>query len=156
MRIPWDGAPCAWQKMPPVAKPQSISTIAKWQYPIKTLLEDGAAVSFGSDWPVTTQRPLDCLTIAVTREHALAQDPTPWIPDQRITVDQALSAYTAGPAYQAGDEGVRGTLQKGFQADLVWLDRDIRSIDPSLIPSARVLGTWCLGERVFTDSLAAN
>ncbi len=129
---------------------------AKWQYPIKTLLEDGAAVSFGSDWPVTTQRPLDCLTIAITREHALAQDPTPWIPDQRITVDQALSAYTAGPAYQAGDEGVRGTLRKGFQADLVWLDRDIRSIDPALIPSARVLGTWCLGERVFTDPSAAN
>ena len=129
---------------------------AAWQYPIKSLLADGAAVSFGSDWPVTTQRPLDCLTIAVTREHALAEHPTPWLPDERITIDQALTAYTAGPAYQAGDEGIRGTLQVGYQADLVWLDRNIRSIDPTQIPSARVLGTWCLGTRVFTHTDEAN
>ena len=129
---------------------------ASWQYPIKSLLDDGAAVSFGSDWPVTTQRPLDCLTIAITRTHQLADHPTAWIPDQRITIDQALSAYTAGPAFQAGDEGVRGTLQRGFHADLVWLDKDIRGIDPALIPSARILGTWCLGKRVFTHTDSAN
>ncbi|MEI7697899.1 MAG: amidohydrolase [Actinomycetes bacterium] len=136
--------------------PRLGSERAAWQYPIKSLLDDGAAVSFGSDWPVTTQRPLDCLTIAITREHASAKTPSPWIPDQRITVEQALSAYTAGPAYQAGDEKVRGTLQLGFEADLVWLDRDICAIDPNLIPSARVLGTWCLGTRVFTNTDTEN
>ncbi len=124
---------------------------AQWQYPIKSLLNDGAAISFGSDWPVTSQKPLECMTIAVTREHALSENPTPWIPDERISIDEALTAYTAGPAYQAGDETRRGTLQVGFEADVVWLDSDIRSIAPALIPTARVLGTWCLGKRVFTQ-----
>lgn len=127
---------------------------ASWQYPIRSLLENNSAISFGSDWPVTSLRPLDCLEIAVTRTHQLAEQPKPWIPNERISVDQALSAYTYGTAFQAGAEAHRGRLSVGFDADLVLLDRNIREIGPQEIHTAQILGTWILGTRVFTNEVS--
>lgn len=124
---------------------------ASWQYPINSLLDNNSAISFGSDWPVSTLRPLDCLEIAVTRTHQLAEQPKPWMPDERISVDQALSAYTYGTAFQAGDETHRGQLIVGFDADLVLLDRNIRETDPKEIHKAKIQGTWILGKRIFTS-----
>jgi len=62
-----------------------------------------------------------------------------------------LSAYTYGTAFQAGDETHRGQLIVGFDADLVLLDRNIRETDPQEIHKAKILGTWILGKRIFTN-----
>ena len=116
------------------------------QYPIRSMIDSGATVSFGSDWPVSTYRPLDGIQVAVTRQ-ADASVP-PWQPDQTITVEEALLAYTRDVAFQAGDP-TGGVLQRGYRADLVLLDRDPRRVDPQAISEIGVVGTWCDGRRTW-------
>ena len=113
------------------------------QYMIRTILDTGAPVSFGSDWPVTTQAPLEGLAVAV---HRSMPDGEPWVPEQRITVEEALAAYTSGVAFQAKDPR-GGTLRPGARADLVLLAADPRGTDPKAIAGIAVLGTWCDGVR---------
>lgn len=116
------------------------------QYQIGTVIRSGAQVSFGSDWPVTTYRPLECMQVAVTRQTDRASEP--WMPDERITVDEALTAYTRGIAFQAGRPD-SGELRPGARADLVLLSEDPRAVDPMSIGAITVLGTWRAGERTF-------
>ena len=116
------------------------------QYRIGTMVRSGARVSFGSDWPVTTYKPLECLQVAVTRQTDRAS--TPWMPEERITVDEALEAYTRGIAFQAGRPDA-GELRPGARADLVLLAEDPRAVDPMSIGEIEVLGTWKAGERTF-------
>jgi predicted amidohydrolase YtcJ len=115
------------------------------QYLIRTLLETGARVSFGSDWPVTTHAPLAGIQVAVTRQASASSQP--WMPDERLTVEAALAAYTSGVAHQAGDPR-GGVLRPGARADVVLLDQDPRRVPPMAIEDIRVLGTWCDGHRV--------
>lgn len=117
------------------------------QYMIRTILDSGAHVSFGSDWPVSTFAPLDGIQVAVTRQMTEGEDRDPWMPQECITVEQALTAYTAGVAHQAGD--VRGgVLRVGARSDVVLLARDPRRVPPLEIEHIEVLGTWCDGQRV--------
>ena len=118
------------------------------QYPIGTLLRSGAPVSFGSDWPVSSHRPLDGLATAVTRLNATGEPAGGWLPEERVPIAQAIRAYTAGTAYQAFDDDA-GTIAVGSRADLVVLDRDITAIAGEEIPDARVDQTWLAGELVF-------
>ncbi len=115
------------------------------QYLMRTLLESGAAVSFGSDWPVTTHTPLAGIQVAVTRQASQAD--APWIPAERLTVEQALAAYTSGVARQAGDAR-GGVLRPGARSDVVLLAQDPRRVPPMEIGDIEVLGTWCDGHRV--------
>jgi predicted amidohydrolase YtcJ len=108
------------------------------QYPMGTLLATGAALSTGSDWPVSSHRPLDCLPVAVTGH---------WVPAERVPAAAVLAACTAGTAYQGFEERVRGTLVPGKRADLVALDRDPLATDPAGWPGITVLGTWLCGRR---------
>jgi len=117
------------------------------QYAVRTILATGARVSFGSDWPVSTYAPLACLQVAVTRRITDSDESEALGPDEAVTVDQALEAYTSGVAYQAGDERA-GTLRPGARSDLVLLARDPRRVPPSSIETIEVLGTWCDGHRV--------
>ncbi|WP_405150895.1 amidohydrolase [Sphaerisporangium sp. NBC_01403] len=120
------------------------------QYLIGSLLAAGVRVAFGSDWPVTDHRPLSGLPVAVTRENAEREPAGGWLPGERITLDAALSAYTAAVAYQAFAERERGVLAPGMAADLVWLDGDIRAMDPhDIARRSAVLGTWMAGTRTF-------
>ena len=124
------------------------------QYQMKTMLETGATVSFGSDWPVTTHEPLVGIQVAVTRRmSADPDDPTshdgqPWMPHERLTVEQALSAYTSGVAQQAGHQQ-GGMIRPGGRADLVLLAQDPRAVDPMTIATIEVLRTWNGGHTVF-------
>lgn len=113
------------------------------QYMIRTILDTGAPVSFGSDWPVTTQAPLEGIAVAV---HRSMPEGEPWVPEQRISVEEALAAYTSGVAFQAKDPSA-GTIRPGARADLVLLAGDPRQGDPKAIPGIAVLGTWCDGIR---------
>lgn len=117
------------------------------QYPTASLLAAGARLSFGSDWPVTSHVPLEGVQVAVTRVPLDEPDAPAWVPAERVTVEQALHAYTAGVAYQAGAEPERGTLVPGAVADLVHLSADPRAVDPLRIAATRVLGTWLAGRR---------
>jgi predicted amidohydrolase YtcJ len=117
------------------------------QYPWASLLGSGAAVSMGSDWPVSSERPLEGLAVAVTRQTPDGVPAQGWLPAERLTVDQAVAAYTRGTAYQAGEEGHRGVLAPGYAADLVWLSRDLWETPPLEWPAVEVLGTWVDGAR---------
>jgi predicted amidohydrolase YtcJ len=117
---------------------------------IKSILATGAPVSFGSDWPVTTYAPLAGIQVAVTRQMTEGEFLDPWMPEERISVEQALTGYTAGVAFQAGDERA-GVLRPGARADIVMLGSDPRMVPALEIEAVEVIGTWCDGQRVFGD-----
>ena len=121
---------------------------ATLQYPIATLARLGATVSFGSDWPVSSHRPLDGLAVAVTRLNARGEPVDGWLPEERVSILQAIEAYTAGSAFQAFDDDA-GSLAVGACADVVVLDRDITAIAGSEVAGATVDETWMDGTRVF-------
>ncbi|GAA3805055.1 amidohydrolase [Sphaerisporangium flaviroseum] len=143
-----------WARTDPAMTELTIPRIgagrAARQYLIGSLLRAGAHVAFGSDWPVTDHRPLAGMPVAVTRENAEREPAGGWLPEERIDFDAALSAYTAGVAYQAFAERERGSLSPGKVADLVWLDRDVRQMDPhDIADRSAVRGTWLAGTRTF-------
>jgi predicted amidohydrolase YtcJ len=117
------------------------------QYPFASLVATGAVLSMGSDWPVSSHRPLDGLAVAVTRQTPDGIPAQGWLPHERLAPETALSAYTAGSAYQSFEEGRRGTIAVGARADLVWLARDPLTTPASEWPSVQVLGTWLGGVR---------
>ena len=124
------------------------------QYPMASLLASGALLSFGSDWPVSSYRPLEGLAVAVTRQTRDGVPAGGWVPDERLPVPAALSAYTQGVAYQAFEESSWGTVDVGRRADLVWLDGDPTATDPERWPDLTVRGTWLGGRRTWDPAAA--
>jgi len=114
-------------------------------YAFRTLLQNGTALCFGSDAPVESPNPFLGIHAAVTRRRS---DGTPgpdgWYPPQRLTLQEALSGFTTGPAYAAGLEDRLGRLAPGFFADLIVLDQDPFHLPPEdlhqLQPSATMIG----------------
>lgn len=94
-------------------------------YPFRSLLAAGAVLAFGSDWTVAPLNPLLGIKAAVTRQTLDGHNPEGWIPEQRISLQEALSAYTHGSAFAEFSEEVKGSLSPGKLADIVVLDRDI-------------------------------
>ncbi|MUH45123.1 MAG: amidohydrolase family protein [Actinobacteria bacterium] len=117
------------------------------QYRINTIMQTGATVSFGSDWPVTTYAPLAGIQVAVNRRMSADPADAPWLPEECITVEQALAAYTSGVGRQTAQDD-DGVIRPGGRADLVWLASDPRAVDPMAIEDIAVLGTWSSGRRV--------
>jgi predicted amidohydrolase YtcJ len=115
-------------------------------YALRTQLQAGAVLAFGSDSPVEPLNPLFGVHAAVTRRRPDGSpDPEGWYPEQRLTVAEAVRGFAWGPAYAAGLEQRLGTLEVGRLADLVVLDRDIFTCDPMEIRDAQVLGTMVGG-----------
>lgn len=119
------------------------------QYRIATLQRSGAALSFGSDWPVSSGAPLDGIAVAVSRRTADGEPEGGWTPQEILPVEQALSAYTAAVAAQAFAENRWGRILPGAAADLVWLDRDPRRTAPLELPHIGVRATYLQGEPVY-------
>jgi predicted amidohydrolase YtcJ len=117
-------------------------------YAFRDLIDAGARPAFGSDWFVAPPTPLEGIYAAVTRRTLDDQYPDGWVPEQRITVEEALHAYTRDAAFAAFEEDRKGTLEPGKLADLVILDRDLRGIHPHTIREARVVMTVVGGEVV--------
>jgi len=107
-------------------------------YAFRDILDAGGYLTFGSDWTVAPIDPLLGIYAAVTRRTLDGANPGGWIPAQKISVAEAVTAYTTGAAYAAFLEQELGTLEPGRYADLVVLDRDIFTIDPVEIEGARV------------------
>ncbi|MGN6088029.1 MAG: amidohydrolase [Actinomycetales bacterium] len=122
-----------------------------WQYPMGSLVRSGARLSFGSDWPVSSPDPVAGLRVAISRTTPDGDPPGGWLPTERLTVTQAVAAYTSGSAYQAYD-GDRCTLEPGSVADFVLLDRDLPSLPEEDFRTgfapARVLALWVEGAKV--------
>jgi hypothetical protein len=123
---------------------------AKGTYAFKSLLDAKATVAFGSDWFVAPPTPLGGIYAAVTRRTLDDRNPGGWIPEQKITVEQALRAYTSGAAYAGYQEKEVGVLAPGMLADLVLIDRDITRVAPETIRDAQVMLTM-VGGRVMFD-----
>jgi hypothetical protein len=126
------------------------------QYPMATLLASGAVLSMGSDWPVSSHRPLDGLAVAVTRQTADAAPADGWLPHERLPVAAALSAYTQGVAYQAFEETLWGAVSVGRRADLVWLDADPTAVPAREWRALAVRGTWLAGRRTWDPDDATD
>ena len=122
---------------------------AKGTYAFRSLLDTGAVLAFGSDWTVAPLNPLLGLKAAVTRQTLDGKHPDGWLPEQKITLDEAIRAFTVGSAYAEFAENVKGTIIPGKLADLVMLDRDLYQINPADIDKARVLLTLMDGEVVW-------
>lgn len=118
-------------------------------YAFRSLLDAGTALAFGSDWPVAPLDPLAGIWAAVTRATLDGKRPEGWNPGQKITVGEAVRAFTAGAAYAEFAEAEKGTLTAGKQADIVLLDTDIFSVDPVRIPETNILRTICGSETTF-------
>ena len=125
------------------------------QYRMASLMDSGAPLALGSDWPVSSGAPLDGIAVGVSRLTADGEPEGGWTPHERLPIERALSAYTAGVAYQAFGERERGRLETGYRADMVWLAADPR-VTPALeIPSIEVRGTYLDGRAVFNGKAIA-
>jgi predicted amidohydrolase YtcJ len=121
----------------------------KGTYAFRSLLDSGAVLAFGSDSPVAPINPLFGVYAAVTRRTLDDKNPNGWIPEQKISVEEAVRAFTWGSAYAEFQENVKGTLEPGKLADFVMISDDIFTIDPVKIRDAKVLLTVVDGKIVF-------
>jgi hypothetical protein len=122
---------------------------AKGTYAFRSLLDAGAVLAFGSDWSVAPLDPVLGIYAAATRRTLDGKNPQGWVPEQKITVEEAVRAYTVGSAYAEFAENVKGTITQGKLADLVILDRDIFQIDPAEIEKVKVWMTVMDGKVVY-------
>lgn len=118
-------------------------------YVFRSLIDSGARLAFGSDWTVAPIDPMLGLAAAVTRRTLDGANPGGWIPEQKISLDEALRAYTVNNAYAIFAESNRGILKRGYKADLVLLDRDLTTIRPDDIGNAQVRATIVDGRVVY-------
>ena len=111
---------------------------AKTTYAFRSILDSGGTLTFGSDWDVAPMSPIMGIYAAVTRRTLDGKHPGGWVPEQKITVEEAVRAYTAGSAYASFDDKIKGTIEPGKLADLVVLSDDIFAIDPAKIADTKV------------------
>lgn len=121
-------------------------------YPFKTFKEQGIIMAFGSDWPVAPATPLEGLYAAVTRRTLDDKNPDGWVPEQKISIDDALLGYTRDAAYASFEEDIKGTLEPGKLADFVFISDDLTKIDPVEIWDSQILKTFVGGKKVY-DSM---
>ncbi len=118
-------------------------------YAWRMLLDDGAVLAFGSDWPVAPLDPLMGIYAAVTRRTLDGKNPEGWVPRERITVAEAVHAYTVGSAFAEYQEQVKGSLEPGKLADLVVLTEDIFHVAPAELDKAHVYMTVFDGTVIY-------
>jgi predicted amidohydrolase YtcJ len=122
---------------------------ARGTYAFRALIDEQASLAFGSDWFVAPPTPIEGIYAAVTRRTLDGQHPDGWRPEQKITVEEALVAYTLGGAFASFEEAQKGRIKPGLLADLTLIDKDLRSLPPADIRTARVTRTIVGGRTVF-------
>lgn len=121
---------------------------AKTTYAFRSILDSGGTLAFGSDWDVAPMNPIMGIYAAVTRRTLDGKHPDGWVPEQKITVEEAVRAYTAGSAYASFDEKIKGTIEPGKVADFVVLSDDIFAINPVKIADTKIYLTIFDGQVV--------
>ncbi len=124
-------------------------------YPFRTFLNHNVRLAFGTDWPVVPLNPLLGIYAAVTRTTLDGKYPGGWFPEQKLTVPEAVEAYTMGSAYAEFQDKEKGSIIPGKLADMVLLGDDIFSIDPAAIKNVKVVKT-ILGGKVVWDADASH
>lgn len=128
----------------------------KGAYAWRRFLQQGTIIAGGSDFPVESPNPFYGLHAAVTRQDHHNQPPGGWYPDQKMTLIEALRAFTLDAAYAAHQEKTLGTLEPGKWADFILIDRDLFKSSPEDIWSTKVLETWVAGKRVYQRAKAQD
>ena len=126
----------------------------KTTYAFRSLMDSGAVVAFGSDWPVAPLVPLTGIYAAVTRRTIDGKNPNGWMPQEKVTVAQAVKAYTANAAYAEGEETNKGSIQAGQLADIIVLSDDIFHINPVDIDAVKVELTFFGGQLIYERKAA--
>lgn len=122
---------------------------AKTTYAFRTFLDDGVRLAFGTDWTVAPLNPMLGLYAAVTRATLDGKNPNGWIPEQKITIQEAIEAYTLGSAYAEFQDKDKGSITPGKLADLVLVSDNILKIDPRAIRDAKVEMTMVGGKIIY-------
>ena len=125
-------------------------------YAFKTLVENDALLTFGSDWTVGPLSPILGIYAAVTRRTIDDENPSGWFPEQKLSVEEALKSYTVNNAYAGFMEDETGMLRKGMLADIVVLSDDLFEIAPENIQNVSVLRTIINGAEVYEKEGAKN
>jgi len=125
-------------------------------YAWKSIAASGAPLAFGSDTPVEPAQPFLGMAVAVSRQGADGQPVGGWQPQERVTVAQALSAYTAGAAYAMFAEDRLGRLAQGMKADFLFVDRDPTTATPEALRQTKVLETWIDGVQAWSAARGAS
>ena len=125
-------------------------------YAFRTFLNHGVRLAFGTDWTVAPLNPLLSVYAAVTRATLDDKNPNGWFPEQKLTVAEAVEAYTMGSAYAEFQDQEKGSITRGKLADMVLLSDDIFAIDPVRIRDVRVLRTFVGGKQVFDAGTASS
>jgi len=118
-------------------------------YAFRSLRGAGATLAFGSDWPVAPLKPILGIFAAVTRRTLDGKNPGGWVPEEKVSVEEAVRAYTVNGAWAEFAESAKGTLEAGKLADLVVLDRDIFTIPPEEISGVKVRMTVFDGKILY-------
>jgi hypothetical protein len=142
----------------PISVPDDIPMMAptigprtRFAHAWRSMLDAGVTLAFGSDCPVSDPNPFKGIHAAVTRRRADGTPREGWHPEQRLTVAEAVRAYSMGPAEVSGRQADLGSISVGKLADLVVLDRDIFAVDPMAIQEVRPVLTVFGGQVVYED-----
>jgi len=119
-------------------------------YAWRSMVDADVPLAFGSDFPVEHPNPFHGLAAAISREDAGGNPPGGWLPQQRLTLEQAFDAFTRGAAFAGFAEDRIGSLEPGRMADFLFIDRDIFELnDQRQIRETQVLETWLAGRKVW-------
>ncbi|HYN88414.1 MAG TPA: amidohydrolase, partial [Ardenticatenaceae bacterium] len=124
---------------------------SRYAYAVRSLLDHGTILALGSDAPVASANPMLGLFTAVARQDLREQPAGGWYPEERLSIHEALAAYTVGPAQVAGSADRLGRLLPGYLADFIVLDRDVTAVEPAAIKDTKVLLTVAGGRVVHRD-----
>jgi predicted amidohydrolase YtcJ len=138
----WMGMEGMWQRY-------SGDDRATRAYPIRSILAAGGRIAFGTDWPVVELNPLLGIRNAVVRQSYDGEPKGGWMPREKITVAEAIKAYTLDSAYAAHRETHEGSITPGKLADFVILSDDLTVMDPDKINTTKVLTTMVGGKVVY-------
>jgi predicted amidohydrolase YtcJ len=127
----------------------------RWIYPIGSVVRAGGLLALGSDWSVSSLRPLDAIQVAVTRQALDEPRRPPMVPEEAIDLPTALAGYTIGSACANGLEKETGSIEAGKAADLVVLERNLFDVGPHEIAKQKVLLTLLDGRPVYRDPALA-
>jgi predicted amidohydrolase YtcJ len=125
-------------------------------YAWQTIVKSGVPLAFGSDFPVESPNPFPGLMAAVSRQDLNGQPPGGWLPQERVSFEQALGGFTRGAAYASFAEDKIGSLEPGKWADFVIVDRDVSRVDPQSLGRTQVMETWVAGKKVWERAVSGG
>ena len=121
-------------------------------YAWRSMIANRSPLAFGSDFPVESPNPFPGLAAAISRQDPSGEPPGGWMPEQRVTLEQALAAFTRGAAYAGFADDRIGSLEKGRWADFILVDRDIFDVPtPRQLRETKVMETWIAGRKVWPN-----